>query len=84
MEQYNQYASEKDCEELFLKMHEKVHEKLIADGYRDFRQLGDDWELLKKVYKENAKGPAKHEIGEKIGISKLQEDMENFFYMIKS
>ena len=26
------------------------------------RQLGDDWELLRKVYKENSRGPQKMEV----------------------
>ena len=67
IEQNNYYASEKDCEDLFLKLHEKVKEKLLAQEYRDFKHLMEDWELLKKVYKENGRGPARKGIGESLG-----------------
>jgi hypothetical protein len=46
--------------------------------------LGDDWDLLRKVYKENARGPAKADIGEKIGLNKLYEDMDQFFFITKT
>ena len=79
----NYYASEKDCEDLFSKLHEKIYEKLVADEYLDFKQLADDWELLRKVYKENSRGPAKNDIAERVGTVKLAEDSEQFVFMMK-
>mmetsp|Transcript_34216 Transcript_34216/g.33434 ORF Transcript_34216/g.33434 Transcript_34216/m.33434 type:complete len:460 (+) Transcript_34216:286-1665(+) len=78
----NHYSSEKDCEDLFSRLHEKIQEKVLANEYSEFRQLSEDWELLRKVYKENAKGPAKFEVlAEKVG--KFQEDVDSLFYLVK-
>jgi len=62
--------SEKDSEDLFSKLHEKISEKIVNNDYVDMRQLGEDWELLKKVYNENARGPSKQDILERVGFSK--------------
>lgn len=65
----NNYSlSEKNCEELLTKFHDKIKEKLLGNEYQDLKQLSDDWELLKKVYKENANGPAKHFIMDTLGF----------------
>ena len=70
----NYSASEKDCEDLFSNLHAKIKEKLQSNEYQDFKQLGEDWELLRKVYRENAHGPAKNDIAERLGLNMLLSD----------
>ena len=79
----NHVASERDCEELFNSLHEKIHEKLVQNEYRDYKSLGADYELLRKYYKENARGSAKYEIGEQMVGTKLYENSEHFVYMMR-
>lgn len=83
LEQQNYYTSEKDCEDLFESLHEKIKEKLLANEYKDFKQLGNDWDYFRKVYKENSKGPAKNEVGERLGLNKMYEDADHYLYMNK-
>ena len=65
-------------------MHEKIHEKLLGSEYQDLKHLGDDWDLLRNVYKENCRGPAKHEVGERVGLNKMYEDMSHLFFVTKA
>jgi hypothetical protein len=45
--------------------------------------LGEDWQLLRKFYKENSSGPAKFEVSERFGFSKYLEDAEALAYSLK-
>jgi hypothetical protein len=72
----NYLASEKACDDLFRTLHDKVSEKVSSNEYQDFKQLADDWDLMIKFYRENANGPAKHEILSKSSVSMYRADVE--------
>jgi len=61
-----------------------VKEKLVSNGYRDYRDLTQDWETLRTYFKEHAIGPAKHEVAERFLGSKFMEDSEEFNFQIKT
>ena len=43
--------------------------------------MGEDWDILRKFYKENSKGPAKNEVGERLGLNKLYEGADHYIYL---
>ena len=43
--------------------------------------MGDDWDILRKFYKEQSKGPAKHEVGERLGLNKLYEGSDHYIFL---
>lgn len=76
LNQNNYLASEKTCEDLWRTLHEKVREKVNQGEYGDIRELNEDWDLLRKYYTENSKGPAKYAVSHHIAHSKYQEDVD--------
>ncbi|CDW74480.1 guanylate-binding n-terminal domain containing protein [Stylonychia lemnae] len=84
IQQNNYTASEKVCEDLFLKFHEQIRQKVQSNEFEDFKQLQSDWDIMRKFYKENARGPAKFDISERLGINRLLSDCDQLFFMIKS
>ena len=75
--QNNYFASEKSCEDLLKTLHDKINDRVQSNDYQDFKQLNEDWDLLMKFYRENANGPAKSEISERLCLSKYyREDVE--------
>eukprot|EP00347_Sterkiella_histriomuscorum_P006351 403353091 len=83
IQQNNYQASEKDCEDLFLKFHEQIRQKINLNEFQDFKQLTSDWDILRKFYKDNAKGPAKYDVGERLGLDKLMSDSEQLGHMLR-
>ena len=81
VDQENYMSSEKESEDLYQKLYKQIHEKLLANEYRDYKQLGDDWDVLRKFYRENSRGPAKNEVGERLGLNKLYEGTDHFIFL---
>jgi hypothetical protein len=51
-------------------LHEKIREKINLGEYEDLKQLNEDWDLMRKFYFENLKGPAINYVSDKFGFSK--------------
>lgn len=66
----NYFASEKSCEQVLKTLHDKIREKVKQGQYEDMKQLNTDWDVFRKFYKENSKGPAKNEVIARLGSLK--------------
>ena len=84
LEANNYQASQKDCEDLLNTLYSKIQEKVNMSEYKDFRQFTEDFELLKKVYRENAHGPAKDEVSERVGSAKMISATDQFVFLVKA